>query len=202
MWLPCPPLPLHHSIRHSHVRSLIFFIRRLLLALTQRPVSHSPAHTHFHCDRNKMVFLKKFYRIMPEFKWYLIMGHFFHLGDSLDWYLLDPSGRNSLHMAAISDSRPGTCEKVVISNHSKLLKTTMNARYTYLKVHLRIKEPRVRFGTGRSDCRKGQSLLMTHDSSGAVGSECKPFCQAPHACRLDEITPQAPDRLMNYQFSC
>ena len=126
----------------------------------------------------------------------------FPLGDYLDWYLLIPGCQENTHVVAISDSNPKTCGEVVLANSPKLLKTTLDVPYTFLNVSIGIKEPRVSFGTTRSDCGRAHSLLMAHNSSGATGVTCKPFCEVPHPCQLADVTAEGHDTLLSYQFSC
>ena len=105
-------------------------------------------------------------------------------------------------MAANNDSDPKSCEDVVLANSPKLLKTTVNSSYTSLEVNISIKEPMVSFSTKRSTCGKLPSLLMTHDSSGAVGMTCNPFCEVPNVCQYVNATVQSYGGLINYHFLC
>ena len=105
----------------------------------------------------------------------------------------------------VSDGYNDTCHGLDIDGDGMLLKSDLDVPFKTLQVTVLIAGGEVVFfpSTDASRCKEHTSLLMTHDSSiaKARGQMCKPFCEVPGSCWLQERVILDTDKI-NYVFTC
>ena len=125
-----------------------------------------------------------------------------YLTFSVTWFTVIGS---ILPLPEVRDGDNDTCHGLDIEAGRLLLKSNLDVPFKTLKVTILITGAEVVFFPNNdiSLCKKHMSLLMAHDSSTATtqGHTCKPFCEVPGPCRLEEIVMLATGKI-NYEFTC
>ena len=112
---------------------------------------------------------------------------------------------NDQSLPDVSDGYNDTCHVLDTDGDGMLLKSDLDVPFKTLQVTVLIAGGEVVFfpSTDASRCKEHTSLLMTHDSSiaKARGQMCKPFCEVPGSCWLQERVILDTDKI-NYVFTC